>query len=103
MESSKRSAAELAADLLGSVDLTFSPQPVIPGDNVTSVVTRKSKRLRIGSGLIHESGSVIATQLGTLRYAAPSTYWVESRSQKRYVPQVEDGVIGIVEDRGTNG
>ncbi|KAE8704898.1 PNAS-3 related isoform 2 [Hibiscus syriacus] len=34
---------------------------------------------------------------GTLRFSKPNKYWVES-SQKRYVPCVEDTVLGIVVD-----
>jgi len=106
-----RSAAELADDLLASVNLAFVPQPVVPGDDVTEVVSRTAaKRIKLGGGLVQApspdhgaAGAITAVRAGTLRYAAPATYWVESRAMKRYVPRAEDAIIGVVEDRATNG
>jgi exosome complex component RRP40 len=96
----KRNAAELASEFLGNVDLEFKAQSVVPGDDVTSMVTRKSKKIMIGSGLSQSNKTVRAVRLGVLRYLPPSTYWVDCSSMKRYVPRAEDVVVGIVEDRG---
>jgi exosome complex component RRP40 len=96
----KRTAAEMASELLETIDLSFQPQSVVPGEDVTAIVTRKSKQIRIGSGLRRSGERVYAVRLGRLQYAAPSTFWVDSSSMKRYVPRTEDVVVGIVEDRG---
>jgi len=95
----KRSAAELASDLLSDVDLEFVARSVVPGENVTNSVTRLTKRIRVGKGLRQNGEVVSAVRLGMLRYSPPATYWVESCSMKRYVPNAEDVIVGIVEDR----
>jgi exosome complex component RRP40 len=111
----KRKAQAMAADLLAGVDLTFAAQAVIPGDDVTAVVCVQQGRsqLRLGGGLVYATkagtgaatatGRVLAVRAGTLRYAPPATYWVESASTRRYLPCVEDAVVGVVEDRGSVG
>jgi len=98
----------MAADLLAGVDLTFTAQAVIPGDDVTSVVCTQQNRtqLRLGGGLTYDSktgGRVRAVRAGTLRYAPPATYWVESASMRRYLPRCEDAVVGVVADRSSLG
>jgi exosome complex component RRP40 len=110
-----RTAAEAAAqDLLASVNLAFVAQPVVPGDDVTAVLQGPGKRVKLGGGLVQQPavasgsggggvGAIKAVRAGTLRYAAPATYWVESGAMKRYVPRAEDSVIGVVEDRSTLG
>jgi hypothetical protein len=81
----KRSAKELTDDLLSSVDLSFSSQAVIPGDDVTGVVTKQSKKIHLGAGLYHDPklNTIKAVRSGILKYSPPATYWVESKSMKR--------------------
>jgi len=98
----------MAAELLAGVDLTFTAQAVIPGDDVTDVVCAQKNRtqLRLGGGLTYNSktgGRVRALRAGTLRYAPPATYWVESASMRRYMPCCEDAVVGVIEDRNSLG
>lgn len=81
----KRSAKELTDELLSSVDLSFSSQAVIPGDDVTSMVTRQTKKIQLGGGLYHDSklNTIKAVRSGILKYSPPATYWVENKSMKR--------------------
>ncbi|XP_043723718.1 putative exosome complex component rrp40 isoform X2 [Telopea speciosissima] len=44
-----------------------------------------------------ESDAISVMKAGKLKFSRPNKYWVES-SQKRYVPCVEDTVLGIVVD-----
>lgn len=63
---------QLAAELLNSIDINFVAQAVIPGDDVTEVVTRQSKRIKLAGGLASSeasSGPVVkAVRAGVLRY-----------------------------------
>ena len=101
----KRSAKEMTEELLSKVDLDFKPQAVIPGDDVTELVTKVSKDVTLGGGLRRSvaTSKVRCVRSGILRYAPPSTYWVETGSMKRYAPAEDDGVVGIVEDRSGTG
>jgi exosome complex component RRP40 len=100
-----QAAAEAAARaLLESADLEFQPTDVSPGDDVTSIVTRRRTRttnLVLGDGLMHVPGKrkrsssassssssssssrgskdrVRAVKCGVLQYAPPATYWVNA-------------------------
>ncbi|TVT96963.1 hypothetical protein EJB05_57817, partial [Eragrostis curvula] len=46
---------------------------------------------------LQECDTIQATSAGMLRLSKPNKYWVES-SQKRYIPSVEDTVLGVVVD-----
>ncbi|KAL2652975.1 hypothetical protein R1flu_021103 [Riccia fluitans] len=73
-------------------------QIVAPGDIVLDLA-KAGKVVRLGGGLRQDGDSVVVTRAGRLRHMqANNKYWVEG-SQKRYVPNVEDGVIGVVVDR----
>mmetsp|Transcript_16551 Transcript_16551/g.20606 ORF Transcript_16551/g.20606 Transcript_16551/m.20606 type:complete len:273 (+) Transcript_16551:80-898(+) len=88
-------------------------QIVLPGDDVTKQILTsttttagktKSQSPKIGTGLRHDPAtkSVVATRSGQF-YARSSnnnnaSYFVRS-NRRRYVPEKEDNVIGIVEDR----
>ncbi|KAJ7554985.1 hypothetical protein O6H91_05G018300 [Diphasiastrum complanatum] len=72
-------------------------QIVAPGDIVLDLTT-VSKTLRLGSGLRQDGGSITVMKAGRLRYSKPNKLWVEG-SQRRYIPNIEDVVIGIVVDR----
>ena len=68
---------------------------VIPGDRVGVV---GESELRIGPGIMQSSAeSLSATQGGTLCYKPKHSYWwVSSPNVRRYVPALEDLVVGIV-------
>ena len=59
---------KLAADLLDAFDINFVAQTVIPGDDVTAVVTRQSKRIKLAGGIIASGSVVKAVRAGVLRY-----------------------------------
>jgi exosome complex component RRP40 len=83
------------------VDLQFEPVPVLPGEDITSLIKLTEGDAKIGQGLrVDQSGSVLFTTVaGVLRYRAPASYWVDNGS-KIYIPKTGDQVVGIVEDRG---
>ncbi|KAL9434226.1 hypothetical protein AB3S75_028952 [Citrus x aurantiifolia] len=70
---------------------------VVPGDVVLDLSSMTNQTIKLGGGLRQECDSVSVIKAGQLRFSKPNKYWVES-SQKRYVPCVEDTVLGIVVD-----
>ncbi|EFA76349.1 Putative nuclease [Heterostelium album PN500] len=69
---------------------------VLPGDCIGTISDLK---VRIGPGLIQVKDTVIASKCGVLRFSKyHKFYWIENE-QKRFVPQVEDMVIGIIVDK----
>lgn len=76
----------------------FVSKVLAPGDVVLDL-NSSNKVLRVGSGLRQDGDSILATKVGRLRFQKQSNkYWVEG-SQKRYIPNVEDTVVGIMVDR----
>lgn len=76
---------------------SFVDQLVVPGDVVLDLSTMSDQTIKLGGGLRQEGDSITVMKAGKLRFSKPNKYWVES-SQKRYVPFVEDTVLGIVTD-----
>lgn len=72
-------------------------QMVVPGDIIMNLPT-DGQEVRLGGGLRQVGDHVISTRAGIVRHYQPGKYWIEG-SQKRYVPAVEDSVIGIVSNR----
>nr|CAB3477838.1 unnamed protein product [Digitaria exilis] len=70
---------------------------VVPGDVVLDLSEMTNQTIKLGTGLRQECDTIQATSAGMLRLSKPNKYWVES-SQKRYIPSVEDTVLGIVVD-----
>lgn len=56
-----------------------------------------NQTIKLGAGLRQDCDTVSVMKAGKLRLSKPNKYWVES-SHKRYVPCVEDTVLGIVVD-----
>lgn len=71
---------------------------VAPGDIVLDLAQLNIPTLRLGGGLRQDQDLVIATKAGRLKFIKPNKVWVEG-SQKRYIPSLEDVVIGLVVDR----
>ncbi|CAM9247889.1 unnamed protein product [Chrysoparadoxa australica] len=97
MESTEAVAAAFLEAAQSTIEVGFQPSVQLPGDDVTDKMAR-TRQPRLGQGLIQQRNRVMATRAGMLQYKPPSTYWVSS-NQKRYIPRVEDQVIGVVEDR----
>ncbi|OAY75957.1 putative exosome complex component rrp40 [Ananas comosus] len=72
-------------------------KPVVPGDVVLDLSTMANQTIKLGAGLRQDCDTISAMKAGKLRLSKPNKYWIES-SQKRYVPCVEDTVLGIVVD-----
>jgi len=91
---------EEAMDVESSVPGAGSPfvnRIMAPGDIVLDL-TKASNVLRLGSGLRQDGDNITMTKVGRLQFKKPNKYWVEG-SQKRYIPNTEDVVLGIVVDR----
>lgn len=70
-------------------------QVVIPGDEITSFLQKGRNKIILGPGLRRVANKVYACNGGILRYRSPNTYWVDSH-RKRYIPERNEMVIGIV-------
>jgi len=70
---------------------------VVPGDLVLDLSSKTNQTIKLGAGLRQECDTLSAMEAGKLRFLKPNKYWVES-SHKRYVPCVEDTILGIVVD-----
>ena len=82
-----------------SDQISFVPRQVLPGDEVQADELRVSKKPRLGRGIRRTAdGRILATRAGRLSYAPSDSFWV-STAMKRYFPQLEDAVIGIVDDK----
>jgi len=90
---------ETSASVKGSNTVSpFVSKTLVPGDVVLDLKQTK-KVLRVGSGLRQDGDSIMTTKAGTLQFQKNiNKYWMEG-SQKRYIPNVEDVLIGIVVDR----
>lgn len=76
---------------------SFVDSTVVPGDVVLDLSSMTNQTIKLGGGLRQDCDAISATKAGTLRFSKPNKYWIES-SQKRYVPCVEDTILGIVVD-----
>lgn len=104
----KRKAEEVAAaadassfleEAQRSVNFLFVPVVVLPGDDVTNIVTKNTRRVKLGAGLKQVSYErIVCTNAGVLRYRPSNRYWIDY-NYKRYVASLDDNVIGIVTDR----
>lgn len=82
-----------------SVDISFQPIFVLPGQSVTKDVTRFKKNIVVGDGLYQDVNTVKSNIGGKLRYREPVSYWIDA-NVKNYVPKHGDQIVGIIEDRG---
>ncbi|KAJ4712326.1 Exosome complex exonuclease RRP40 [Melia azedarach] len=76
---------------------SFVDKTVIPGDVVLDLSSMTNQTIKLGSGLRQDCDSISVIKAGKLKFSKPNKYWVQT-SQKRYVPCVEDTVLGIVLD-----
>uniref|UniRef100_A0A2P2JLB7 Ribosomal RNA-processing protein 40 n=2 Tax=Rhizophora mucronata TaxID=61149 RepID=A0A2P2JLB7_RHIMU len=76
---------------------TFVDKSVVPGDVVVNLSSMSNQTIKLGGGLRQDCDAISVMKAGKLRFSKPNKYWVEG-SQKRYVPCVEDTVLGIVVD-----
>lgn len=87
---------------------------VLPGDDLTDYInthggatkdkpskTNKHHPIKLGIGLVYheKSSTIIATMAGRLGHNPSSNAFFIIANTKRYIPQINDRVIAIVEDR----
>ncbi|RWR93975.1 putative exosome complex component rrp40 isoform X1 [Cinnamomum micranthum f. kanehirae] len=72
-------------------------QIVVAGDVILDLSNITNQTLKLGPGLRQDGDAISVMKAGRLRFSKPNKYWVES-SEKRYVPCVEDTILGIVVD-----
>ncbi|XP_065213845.1 exosome complex component RRP40 [Planococcus citri] len=69
---------------------------VVPGEDITRLLhSGKQTKIILGPGLRRVAEKVYTCHGGILRKKAPNTYWIDSH-RKRYIPQRDELVIGIV-------
>jgi exosome complex component RRP40 len=66
---------------------------MVPGE--CAVISSSAHALRLGDGLRHESGSVMATCAGTINTRSSGDAWLDVH-MKRYIPAAEETILGIV-------
>lgn len=81
---------------------------VCPGDSVGSLTALAAAAgggpagaaptVRLGASLLQSEGEVRATRAGRLRQTGGGKLWVET-NQRRYLPAVDDAVVGVVAER----
>ncbi|KAI3876244.1 hypothetical protein MKX03_028474 [Papaver bracteatum] len=76
---------------------TMVDKIVVPGDVVLYLSKLSKQTIKLDDGLHQDCDSITVMKSGKLRFSNPNKYWVES-SQKRYVPCVDDTVLGVVLD-----
>ncbi|KAH7543826.1 hypothetical protein JRO89_XS15G0026100 [Xanthoceras sorbifolium] len=76
---------------------TFVDKIVVPGDVVLDLSTFTNETIKLGGGLRQDRDAISVMKAGKLKFSKPNKYWVES-SQRRYVPCMEETVLGIVVD-----
>lgn len=84
-----------------NIDTEYTPIDCLPGDCITSKVTKLRKDIDLGHGLEQIDDEVVCTHAGVLRYRAPAHYFIEDNYRTILCPKVGDQVVGIVEDRGS--
>lgn len=73
---------------------SFSPIPVVPGEDLTKVVTQFGSQIVTGSGLIQEQNKIFCVLSGNLNFTKPSTFWVDRRDNKVCKKAYETVAIG---------
>jgi exosome complex component RRP40 len=68
-------------------------QYVVPGDQVFKLP--ESGVVRVGTGLRDDGTQLVASRPGLLQQSKNGKLWVFGR-QKRYIPSVDDAVLGVV-------
>ena len=92
----------MAESTAESSSTRYKPPYVVPGEDLTDVIARHAEKVVIGRGLRQTgdgSGSVYAQRAGRLLFQSTrgtNLFWIES-NQRRYHPQREDVVVGVVE------
>eukprot|EP00268_Persea_americana_P024762 TRINITY_DN2416_c1_g1_i2.p1 TRINITY_DN2416_c1_g1~~TRINITY_DN2416_c1_g1_i2.p1 ORF type:complete len:174 (-),score=33.28 TRINITY_DN2416_c1_g1_i2:113-634(-) len=83
--------------LSSSSSSSLVDQIIVPGDVILDLSSMTNQTLKLGPGLRQDGDAISVMKAGRLRFSKPNKYWVES-SEKRYVPCVEDTILGIVVD-----
>jgi len=65
---------------------------VFPGDVIS---LKPNVKVRVGPGLMQDKDYVVSSKYGLLRQSGQNRLWVDN-SQKRYMPVVEDLVVGVI-------
>ncbi|ORX49315.1 hypothetical protein BCR36DRAFT_353753 [Piromyces finnis] len=74
----------------------FKPYTILPGETVSLDKYKNEKDvIKIGPGLLHEKHQISAMKAGTLKNYNNQKWWIDS-SQRRYVPSLNEHVIGKI-------
>ncbi|RRT69645.1 hypothetical protein B296_00024451 [Ensete ventricosum] len=89
--------SEMNAETSDAPPTSLVDRTVVPGDTVLDLTAMANQTIKLGAGLRQDCDTISVMKAGKLRLSKPNKYWVES-SHKRYVPCVQDTVLGIVVD-----
>lgn len=92
-------ASQFIQEASQNVDLGFNSRTVLPGDDITDVVSGFRKSIKIGDGIVKVKDQVRVSIAGKVKYRAPASYWIEG-SRKKYQPKEGDQIVGVIEERG---
>ncbi|PIA40546.1 hypothetical protein AQUCO_02500332v1 [Aquilegia coerulea] len=84
--------------MVSNASSSFIDQTVVPGDVVLDLSKMINQTIKLGEGLRQDGDAISVMKAGKLKFSKPNKYWVET-SQKRYVPHVDDNILGIVVDQ----
>eukprot|EP01080_Neovahlkampfia_damariscottae_P010171 gene10171-2591_t len=78
------------------VESSLINKNVLPGDILgKSVPLEQATTIRIGNGISQTENNLFSTISGTFRSVDSNFFFIEN-SQKRYIPKVDDFVIGVI-------
>jgi exosome complex RNA-binding protein Rrp4 len=103
MNENEKSAKALLHSLGENYDFEFKEKYVLPGESVGSSINSSSsigKKIILSKGLSKSDGfeDIAVSIPGVLKYHAPSTYYVESKSHF-YNPMTGDQIVGVIEEK----
>jgi exosome complex component RRP40 len=97
MSSKRKTADTPAADVHVVEPQSELPigKVLMPGD---SFALPTKGRTRLGAGVVQQVANLAATRAGILRDEGNNKIWID-QSQRRYMPMLEDNVLGIVREK----
>ena len=99
-EAAEQDASTFLKETKKLMDIGFKSEIVLPGDDVTEIVTRVTKKIKLGKhatgysprfeeyscvsggGLVQMGDAVKCVNAGALRYRPPNRYWVDYKYKR---------------------
>lgn len=85
-----------------AISSKFVSKMVLPGDDITEIVSACGDNISIGFGISQKGDKVISTVCGNLRFRRPNIFWVDHRNHK-YIAMKEDIIVATVKNSFSEG